>query len=85
MAVKAREDQGFAWRTSSYSTQAGGNCVEVGWRKSSYSTDAGGNCVEAGLVIGSAQVAVRDTKNRARGHFAVSRTSWATFVRSVTR
>lgn len=67
MAGNAREDQGFVWRTSSYSTQAGGNCVEVG------------------SMTSAAQVAVRDTKNRARGYFAVSLTTWATFVRSVTR
>jgi hypothetical protein len=38
------------WRTSSYSTGDGGQCVEVAniWRKSSYSDANGGQCVEAG-------------------------------------
>lgn len=39
------------WRTSSYSANAGGNCVEVGWKVSSYSPDTGGNCVEVGWRI----------------------------------
>jgi hypothetical protein len=39
---------GAGWRTSSYSADNGGACVEVAaaWRKSSYSADNGGNCVE---------------------------------------
>jgi hypothetical protein len=38
----------LAWFKSSYSGDAGGNCLEVAyeWRKSSYSGDAGGDCVE---------------------------------------
>jgi len=55
------------------------------WRTSSYSTQGGGNCVEAGPVVDEARVAVRDTKNRARGHFTVPHAVWMTFVRSVTR
>jgi hypothetical protein len=40
---------GSEWRKSSYSTDTGGNCVEVGhWRKSSYSQSTGGDCVEVG-------------------------------------
>ena len=37
-----------AWRKSSYSGNAGGDCVEVAhdWHKSSYSGNAGGECVE---------------------------------------
>lgn len=30
MAESVRDASGFHWRTSSYSTQGGGNCVEVG-------------------------------------------------------
>lgn len=39
---------GTAWRTSSYSADNGGACVEVAaaWRKSSYSAGNGGTCVE---------------------------------------
>ncbi|MEV6313697.1 DUF397 domain-containing protein [Streptomyces sp. NPDC051776] len=38
----------LAWFTSSYSSNEGGNCVEVAftWRKSSYSDNEGGACVE---------------------------------------
>lgn len=57
----------------------------VAWHVSSYSDSGGGSCVEAGPVAGDARVAVRDTKDRARGHFTVPRTAWATFVRDVTR
>lgn len=81
--MKARDDQNFTWRKSSYSTEAGGNCVEVGWRVSSYSTDGGGNCVEVGPA--ATVVAIRDTKNRAQGHFTVSRTAWEAFIRGLTR
>ncbi|MFG2723046.1 DUF397 domain-containing protein [Streptomyces sp. NPDC048416] len=40
------------WFKSSYSTEQGGNCLEVAcdWRKSSYSSDEGGACVEIARV-----------------------------------
>lgn len=53
------------------------------WRKSSYSPNGNAECVEVGTAPGI--VGVRDTKARAQGHFTVSRSAWATFVRSVTR
>ncbi|GII66987.1 hypothetical protein Skr01_70720 [Sphaerisporangium krabiense] len=36
------------WRKSSYTSDNGGNCVEIAelWRKSSYTGSNGGNCVE---------------------------------------
>ncbi|MFI6687422.1 DUF397 domain-containing protein [Streptomyces sp. NPDC050485] len=39
------------WFKSSYSSDSGGNCVEVAltWRKSSYSNASGGECVEVAL------------------------------------
>lgn len=49
------------------------------WRKSSYSGNQG-SCVEVAPVPG--MVGIRDTKDRARGHFAVTRTSWAAFARA---
>lgn len=68
------------WRTSSYSTGEG-QCVEVGsWRKSSHSTHEG-QCVEVGASVDT--VGVRDTKNRAAGHFAVRSFTWRTFARAV--
>lgn len=53
------------------------------WRKSSYTPTGSGNCVEVGLAPGV--VSVRDTQNRLRGHFTVSRTAWAAFIRDITR
>ena len=56
---------GAVWRKSSYSNQAGGDCVEVSsaaWRKSSHSNQEGGNCVEVGDGM-TAVVPVRDSKN----------------------
>lgn len=55
----------------------------IGWHVSTYSEAGGGSCVEAGRVAEC--IAVRDTKDRARGHFTVPRTAWVTFVRSVAR
>ncbi|MGW5852231.1 DUF397 domain-containing protein [Streptomyces sp. NPDC055254] len=39
------------WIKSSYSSDAGGQCVEVAldWHKSSHSDSSGGNCVEVAL------------------------------------
>ncbi|MFJ5305836.1 DUF397 domain-containing protein [Streptomyces sp. NPDC088350] len=41
----------LTWFKSSYSGDAGGQCLEVAleWRKSSYSGDAGGDCLEVAL------------------------------------
>lgn len=51
------------------------------WRKSSYSANQG-SCVEVAPVPG--MVGVRDTKDRARGHFAVTRTAWQAFTEAAT-
>ncbi|MEU5808203.1 DUF397 domain-containing protein [Streptomyces sp. NPDC047718] len=50
------------WFKSSYSTEQGGNCLEVAvaWRKSSHSGSEGGNCVEVAARPGT--VHVRDSK-----------------------
>lgn len=50
------------------------------FRKSSYS-GGGNDCVEVGA--GADHVGIRDTKDRARGHFAVPVGSWAAFVDKV--
>ena len=72
------------WRTSSYSGNQGA-CVEVAplWRTSSHSGAQGGQCVEVASLPRA--VGVRDSKDRARGHLAVSRAAWDAFVRSVAR
>ncbi|MFI9261764.1 DUF397 domain-containing protein [Streptomyces sioyaensis] len=38
----------LTWFKSSYSSDEGGNCLEVAyeWHKSSYSSEQGGNCLE---------------------------------------
>lgn len=67
-------EAGSAWRKSTHS--AGGDCVEAGraWRTSSI-CHHNGTCVEAGQV--NQLVALRDTKDRARGMVTMSRTSFA--------
>lgn len=56
------------------------------WRKSSYSgSSANTSCVEVGATPAKDVVGIRDTKSRDRGHLQVSRTTWTTFVRHVTR
>jgi hypothetical protein len=61
------------WRKSSYSSNGGSACVEVGvWRKSSYSNGGSANCVEVGAWRkssysgngGSACVEVSDAETR---------------------
>ncbi|WP_258348620.1 DUF397 domain-containing protein [Saccharopolyspora gregorii] len=49
----------------------------LGWRKSSRSVNTD-NCVEVGRSAGGA--AVRDTKDRAAGYFAVPRPRWSEFL-----
>jgi hypothetical protein len=42
------------WRTSTRSSENGGDCVEVAlsWRTSARSAENGGNCVEVAVVVG---------------------------------
>ncbi|WP_026448842.1 DUF397 domain-containing protein [Actinopolyspora mortivallis] len=49
----------------------------MNWRKSSRSS-TGNACVEVGGFPEG--VAVRDTKNRAAGHLATTRTQWTAFL-----
>lgn len=53
------------------------------WRKSTYSEHGSAQCVEVAPAPDA--VGVRDTKNRERGHLAVSRTAWTAFMQHVTR
>jgi hypothetical protein len=56
------------WRKSSYSSNGGGACVEVGslpWRKSTHSHNGGAQCVEAAHAPGT--ILVRDTKDNGTG------------------
>lgn len=49
---------------------------ELAWRKSKHSERY--DCVE--VAVTSEFAAVRDSKNQAAGHFAVSRPQWQTFL-----
>lgn len=51
------------------------------WRKASYSGDKH-DCVEVGLGVGT--IGVQDTKDRGP-HLEVSRKSWRSFLRHVTK
>ncbi|WP_433175348.1 DUF397 domain-containing protein [Actinoallomurus sp. CA-150999] len=43
---------GPPWRTSSYSADQGGTCVQVAavWRTSSHSANQGGECVQVAVI-----------------------------------
>jgi hypothetical protein len=72
---------GSEWRKSSYSTDTGGNCVEVGrWRKSSHSDSTGGNCVE---VSAPSDILVRDTTDRQGPALAFRAPAWNRFLASL--
>ncbi|OLT27418.1 DUF397 domain-containing protein [Nocardiopsis sp. CNR-923] len=74
------------WRTSSYSRNSGGNCVEVGWHISSYSVNGGGECVEAGPFRNEpGRFAVRDSTQRDLGFLSFPRDAWATFLRATAQ
>jgi len=67
------------WRKSSYSSNGGESCVEVGatpWRKSTYSSNGGVDCVQAAHLSGV--VLVRDTTQHGTGPvLRVTRSDWA--------
>jgi hypothetical protein len=46
------------------------------WFKSSHSDNSGGECVE-GARIGTSAMAVRDSKDAARGNLTIAATSWS--------
>ncbi|MFJ7326626.1 DUF397 domain-containing protein [Streptomyces cyaneofuscatus] len=68
------------WFKSSYSSESGGDCIEVAfdWRTSSYSSDSGGDCVEVAACPHA--VHVRDSKVTDGPAFAVTPGTWSTFV-----
>jgi hypothetical protein len=70
----------LAWFKSSYSTNEGGECIEVAydWRKSRYSTDEGGACVEVATCPDT--VHVRDSKVIDGPTVAVAPAAWSAFV-----
>ncbi|MBK6045601.1 DUF397 domain-containing protein [Streptomyces sp. MBT55] len=68
------------WFKSSYSSDEGGQCLEVAydWRKSSYSADEGGACVE--IAAHPAAVHVRDSKDIEGPTFTVAPQAWSAFA-----
>ncbi|MGW3931471.1 DUF397 domain-containing protein [Streptomyces microflavus] len=68
------------WFTSSYSSESGGNCIEVAfdWHTSSYSSSSGGECVEVAACPHA--VHVRDSKVTDGPAVAVAADAWSTFV-----
>ncbi|MFD9222182.1 DUF397 domain-containing protein [Streptomyces sp. NPDC060064] len=70
----------LTWFKSSYSSDEGGDCIEVAydWHKSSYSGDEGGACVE--VAAHPLAVHIRDSKNPTGPVLTVTPAAWATFV-----
>ncbi|WP_406501346.1 DUF397 domain-containing protein [Streptomyces sp. NBC_01590] len=68
------------WFKSSYSSDSGGQCIEVAfdWHKSSYSSSSGGECIEVATCPHS--VHIRDSKVPDGTTFAVTPGAWATFL-----
>ncbi|GAB2908393.1 DUF397 domain-containing protein [Streptomyces mayteni] len=76
----SNETPKLAWFRSSYSTNEGGQCVEVAvaWRTSSYSGNEGGECVEVATCADA--VHVRDSKLADGPRFSTSPTTWSAFL-----
>ncbi|MFI1156369.1 DUF397 domain-containing protein [Streptomyces sioyaensis] len=70
----------LSWFKSSYSSEQGGNCLEVAydWHKSSHSSDEGGNCVE--VAAHPTTIHVRDSKDPQGPHLDFSPRAWAAFT-----
>lgn len=68
------------WTKSSYSSEEGGECVEVAvaWRTSSYSSGAGGECVEVAARPGT--VHVRDSKDKEGPILNFEAAAWGEFI-----
>ncbi|MCP9206404.1 DUF397 domain-containing protein [Streptomyces cucumeris] len=75
----------LVWIKSSYSSEEGGECVEVAaeWRKSSHSTGAGGECVEVASCLHA--VHVRDSKDITRPGLTVGAVAWTAFINFAAR
>ncbi|MFJ5044764.1 DUF397 domain-containing protein [Streptomyces sp. NPDC098077] len=79
-ALPVSRSAALHWFKSSYSSDQGGNCVEVAyhWRKSSYSSDQGGDCVE--VAAHPTAVHVRDSKVTDGPVLTVEPAAWSAFV-----
>lgn len=54
--------------------------LSSGWRTSTYSGPNGGSCVEVAPLEG---VAVRDSKDRRRGHLTIPKDSWEALTAAI--
>lgn len=70
----------LSWFKSSYSSEQGGNCLEVAydWHKSSHSSEQGGACVE--VAAHPATIHVRDSKDPQGPHLDFAPGVWAAFT-----
>ncbi|MFI6150224.1 DUF397 domain-containing protein [Streptomyces sp. NPDC051109] len=74
------------WFKSSYSSDEGGQCLEVAyaWRKSSRSASDGGDCVEVAICACADTVHVRDSKVTDGPTLALAPAAWAGLTHWVT-
>ncbi|MGW2084557.1 DUF397 domain-containing protein [Streptomyces sp. NPDC001880] len=79
-AHPAARTTALAWFKSSYSSDQGGDCLEVAydWRKSSYSGSQGGDCVE--VATHPAAVHIRDSKVTDGPVLTVPPAAWTAFL-----
>jgi hypothetical protein len=75
-----------SWRKSSYSSNGGGECVEVAatlsWHKSSHSGNAGTECVEVARCLPD-RIVVRDSKDPDGPVLTVTPVNWQAFTRAI--
>ncbi|WP_327133069.1 DUF397 domain-containing protein [Streptomyces sp. NBC_01343] len=73
------------WFKSSYSSDQGGQCLEVAyaWRKSSYSGSDGGNCVEVATCGCADTVHIRDSKVADGPTLSLTPAAWGSLTRWV--
>ncbi|MER5518111.1 DUF397 domain-containing protein [Streptomyces sp. NPDC002763] len=75
----------LAWFKSSYTSNEGGNCIEVAyhWGKSSYGGSQGGDCVE--VASHTSAVHVRDSKTPDGPMLTLFPSTWSDFLERLAR
>ncbi|WP_095046832.1 DUF397 domain-containing protein [Streptomyces sp. WM6386] len=68
------------WFKSSYSSEQGGQCLEVAvnWAKSSYSSEQGGACLEVATTPHT--IHIRDSKNTDGPSLTITPDTWTSFL-----
>ncbi|WP_330478722.1 DUF397 domain-containing protein [Streptomyces platensis] len=84
-AAQHTADDVLAWFKSSYSSDEGGDCLEVAyeWRKSSHSASEGGNCLEVATCPHA--IHIRDSKSPDGPILTLSAAAWSAFLIDVTK